>query len=241
LAKTAVGGDKKDFIEGLGVLKMKKKVLMSLVLLTMVTASAVFAQGISLAAGGGLLLDWSVNNGIKVEYHGESLSISLDNLSFGGFGFFDATYAEADVSFAYGSLTGTEKGRIGSHSASGTEEKESALQLGFSLLGKYPIKLGGFTIFPLLGFNYNIVLSAWDKNGKPDDDDLSQFGFLAGAGLDFPFTDALFLRAEALFQLRLAGKSQHDAAEDLKKATPYDVNTTLGLGPRIKVGVGYKF
>jgi hypothetical protein len=27
------------------------------------------------------------------------------------------------------------------------------------LLGKYPIDLGGFTLFPMLGFEYNIFLS----------------------------------------------------------------------------------
>jgi len=223
---------------------MKKKVLLSLVLLTMVTASAVFAQGISLAAGGGALLDWSGNNGYKMEFRGESLYSGLDNLSFGGFGFFDATYAEADVSFAYGLISHTVKGQILGITGSGTANIASALQLGFSLLGKYPINLGGFDIFPLLGVNYNVVLSAWDKNGNTEKDgsDLSQLGFLAGAGLDFPFSGGLFLRAEALFQLRLASKFMHDIVEDFKPLpSGLSADATLGVGPRIKVGVGYKF
>jgi len=223
---------------------MKKKVLLSLVLLTMVTASAVFAEGFSLAAGGGLLFDWSGNNGVKMEYGGESLYTGLQNLSFGGFGFFDATYAEVDVSFAYGLLSCKNEGEI--LGIRGEDYKyDSVLQLGFSLLGKYPINLGGFAIFPLLGINYNAVVSGKNKDGTSFDGfDLNQFGFLAGGGLDFPFSDALFLRAEALFQLRLASKAMDDIVEDAKPSPPisgFDINTTLGVGPRIKVGLGYKF
>jgi hypothetical protein len=192
-------------------------------------ATGAFAQGISMAAGGGLLLDWSVGNKIKMG----SREGELQNLSFGGFGFFDATYAELDVNFTYGFLDANYNFNYSGFFSGST--KANALQLGFSLLGKYPIGMNGFTLFPLLGADYNRVLSFMIKNeylwDKPGGD--SQFGLLAGAGLDFPFSSALFLRAEALFHYRFPSENM--------KSLGSSASTTPGLGPRIKIGVGYKF
>jgi len=200
-----------------------KKSISLLVLLALVAAGA-FAQ-VSLSAGGGLLFDLSLNNGVEVA--GEKSG--MDATSFGGFVFFDATYVEVDIGFTYGLLDSY----VGSSSADGG----SMLALNFALLGKYPIPVGSFTIFPLLGVNYNLVLSHEDKDGNSNDKagDLSQFGILAGMGADFNLTTALYLRAEALFQLRFANKVMSDAADD------YHGDTTFGLGPVIKVALGYKF
>jgi hypothetical protein len=110
---------------------MKKSI--SILALLAIIATGAFAQGFPfpMAAGGGLLFDWSGNNGIERtnRYAG------FRNLSIGGFGFFDATYAELDVSFAYGSLTGV----FDAPGNNETKDIGSVLQLGFSLLGKYPI------------------------------------------------------------------------------------------------------
>ena len=128
-------------------------------------------------------------------------------------------------------------------------------QLGFSLLGKYPLNMGRVTVFPLLGINYNLVLSMKDKDGTSIEDsgsgyeasDFSQFGILAGGGLDFPLSGALFFRAEAFFELRFASKVMDDVKT--KMATlitmmmpgAVTIDTTLGMGPRFKIGLGYKF
>ncbi|MDR0302504.1 MAG: hypothetical protein LBI04_09375 [Treponema sp.] len=201
-----------------------KKSISILVLLALVAGGA-FA--LDMSAGGGLLFDLSGNNGVA----DGDLYMGTRILSIGGYGFFDATFVEVDVSFAYGMLTYVyDFGPLGD----GSDDAGSALQLGFSLLGKYPIDLGGFTLFPLLGVNYNLVLSASDQDGNDMDDagDMSQLGFLAGLGFDLPLSDALYLRAEAMFNLRLPMKIFDDLDSD---------NTTFGMGPRIKVGVGYKF
>jgi opacity protein-like surface antigen len=216
---------------------MNKRAFAILVLLAFMATGA-FAQGISMAAGGGLLFDWSDNNGVDIKSGGVSGYTGLQNLSYGGFGFIDVAYAELDVSFAYGQLTW-----VNDYPGNkGTENFGTALQLGLTLLGKYPIGLGGFTLFPLVGADYNMVLSGKDKDGHSYDDagDLSQFGLLAGAGLDFPFSDAFFLRAEALFHLRFPSKVIKDAA-DANKTSGVSVDTTLGIGPRIKIGLGYRF
>jgi len=80
------------------------------------------------------------------------------------------------------------------------------------------------------------------EDDKPGD--WSQIGFLAGLGLDLPFSSALFLRAEALFHLRLPSKFMSDLV-DKNKATFNNyggsIDTTFGMGPRVKIGIGYRF
>jgi len=216
---------------------MKKKALLSLVLLAIITTGA-FAQGFSLAAaGGGLFLDWSGNNSVK---HRRA-SAGYNNLSFGAFGFLDATYAELDADFAFGLLStyyNGDAGHLPGWGVHGGTMVSNMLQLGFTLLGKYPIGLGGFTLFPLFGADYNLVLSIEQKNygsvEKPME--FSQFGLLAGAGLDFPFSKALLLRGEALFHIRFPNKSLKDNEAILGSGA----STTLGMGPRFKVGLGYR-
>jgi len=217
---------------------MKKSI--SVLALLAIMATGAFAQGFSLSAGVGGLFDYSLNNGVQTHVEGSKVYAGYNNLSFGGFGFFDATYAELDVSFAYGKLNYVAKG--GGLSDEGM--LGNMLQLGFSLLGKYPMGLGGITLSPLLGVNYNLVLSG--KN--PEDGsrmekamDNSQLGFLAGVGLDFNFSRFIFLRTEAMFSLRLPSKEMKDAKNELNAGTGVSWKNTFGMGPRFKIGVGFKF
>ena len=188
---------------------MKKSILV-LALLAVMAAGA-FAAGFSMAAGGGLLFDYSLS-GIK-------------NLSIGGFGFLDATYAEMDVSFAYGSLTA----KNNSYSFSDLDNA-SMLQLGFTLLGKFPIGSGSFTFFPLLGADYNLALKVWNMYGPVNQPmDSSQFGILGGVGFDLDLANAFFFRAEAMFHFRLPSKALNRAGAG------------NGMGPNVKLGLGYRF
>jgi len=220
---------------------MKKSILV-LVFLAALTAG-VFAEGFAMAAGGGLLLDFSANNGVEGTYYGQTGYYGYRNLSFGAYGFFDATYAEVDVSIAYGSITGVEEMPF---SPKTTTDVGGIVQLGFSLMGKYPFHLGEkVTLFPLAGISYNVGLSLTGDLAVGDvlkASKFNQFGFLFGGGVDYFFTDSIFLRGELLFQFRLANDYQDMAATGFKYDYPgISIDTTVGMGPRIKIGVGYKF
>ena len=213
---------------------MKKIAILALLALV---ATGAFAQGFQMSAGGGAFFDYSFNNGISGSFSSVDSYLGIRNLSIGAYGFFDATYVEVGVGISYGSLSlGSEGwGSFVLAMLGGSDDFGSAVQLDLTLLGKYPIDLGAFTIFPLLGVSYNMVLShTIDGNSNDSPSDLNQFGILAGAGLDFNLTDSLYLRGEALFHLRFASKF----ADDLS-GSGWD--TTLGMGPRIRVGVGYRF
>ena len=210
---------------------MKKIAILALLALV---ATGAFAQGFQMSAGGGAFFDYNFNNGVSGP---SDIYFGLRNLSIGAYGFFDATYVEVGVGIAYGSWSFAID--AGGAKISGKDvglDDISAVQLDLTLLGKYPIDLGAFTIFPLLGVSYNMVLShTKDGNSNDSPSDLNQFGLLAGAGLDFGLTDSLYLRGEVLFHLRFASK----AMDDFSKLLGGD--TTLGMGPRVRVAVGYRF
>jgi opacity protein-like surface antigen len=71
--------------------------------------------------------------------------------------------------------------------------------------------------------------------------DLNQIGFLAGVGLDYNLTDSLYLRGSLLFQFRLASKAMDDYATYIKEMGADSASANPGLGPVIRLGIGYKF
>jgi opacity protein-like surface antigen len=213
---------------------MQKKLVLTL-LLAALAAGGAFAQ-MGMSAGGGLLFDLSGNNGIKMEDYYEGTR----NTSIGAFAFLDFTYAEANLYLAYGSLANVVI-VAGDKQDIDSDFNLNAMQFGFSILVKYPIDMGGFTLFPLFGIDYNAVLSVKDKEGNKIDggmvgDLFSQFGFLAGAGADIKLSGSLFVRLEGLLHIRLPSKTMSDSVKGLD-----DVKATLGFGPQIKIAIGYGF
>jgi outer membrane protein W len=115
-------------------------------------------------------------------------------------------------------------------------------------LGKFPVSAGsGVTVFPLAGIDYQIFLSG-DADGftiKRDDmsgdyEDLyDAFSIVVGAGLDYNITQKLYLRGEVLVNFKM--ESNSDKA--LKKlAKDFDGSLSLfTFGPRVSIGVGYRF
>jgi len=223
-----------------------KKLVLVLVLAALVAGGA-FAQ-FQMSVGGGGIFDMSLNNGYKVTLGAYESGQTYNNVSFGGFVFFDITYAEIEVDYLYGSMDYFDKdgNKIGGYA--GTFN-----QIGLGLLGKYPIDLGALTLFPLIGINYNMVMTY--TRGSIDYKNIvgvdgyvysiskyySQFGILAGIGFDIGITEQIFIRAEALFHLRLPAKETNIYKDYAEKYTPSADFTTLpGIGPRIKIGVGYK-
>jgi hypothetical protein len=161
----------------------------------------------------------------------------------GGFAYFDATYAEVSVGFFVGG--GDRAGKFGGTEMDKTPWTLSALSIG--LLGKYPIALSdALTLFPARGIGYDLVLSAkidgttYQKDGDDAPGDFSALWIKAGAGVDVALTAKLYFRGEALFGIRLANQYEKDLV-DLYDRYNVDMSTSLGLGPTVKLGVGYKF
>jgi opacity protein-like surface antigen len=238
-----------------------KKVVAMLLCMT-VCGAALFAQetvfGISAGAGGFVGGDFGGGVEGSASLAGQSFSMKYEIPYFGGGGFLflDATYAELTLAFYSGSgtVTTTTESPGGSQSQN---SDMSAMSFNISLLGKYPFAVNQeFSVFPLLGVEYDICLSAKDEageyegvdgNGTPGD--FSALWFKLGGGLDFSFTEKICLRFEALYGLRLASKAENDMKDffdkEFKSLEDYgaDVETKilLGHGWTAKLAVGYKF
>jgi hypothetical protein len=204
------------------------------------------AQGFKLSAGAGGFFGADFGGGIKVSATGYEGAMEMPKLGGGGFLFFDAAYAELNVAFAAGSYTMKGTGDL----EGGSESEGSWTSLNIGLLGKYPIALGKITLFPLLGAEYQLVLSTKDENGDEyrnlDGDeapgDNSALWFRLGVGLDYNISDHLYLRGELLYGMRLASKMENDLVDMMSaSASGADVDYNLGHGIQAKLALGYAF
>jgi outer membrane protein OmpA-like peptidoglycan-associated protein len=186
---------------------MKKAMILTV--LFVLTATAVFGQipkfKISVGAGG----YFSAGFGGEV---GEGMaSGTARTIGAGSFAFLDATFVELAVGFSLGSVKFKEQ-LYGS-----VEETKLFTALDFNILAKWPFAVGKFSIFPLLGVGTQVFLMKGDYFGR------GWLWFHLGAGMDFSFTDTLFLRGEFLYGMRLNERGRQ---------------IELGHGPTVKIAVG---
>jgi len=221
---------------------MKKTIAILLVLAGLTTA--VFAQDssswFSLGGGGlvnGNFLNWKADPNLP----GNLDRYNTDNFNVGPYIFIDMKYFELNFGILYGSLN---KDSTLSKNTAHT----SAVQFGGYF--KVPITLSSmFTLFPLLGADYDLYFLAKDEDkrdakfpvstGKQDSrpiEALSTVCFKAGAGLDTFFTDNLFMRTELLYGIRLPNKT-----EKYLKDQRSDVDWMLCHGGTFKIAIGYRF
>ncbi|GHV82346.1 hypothetical protein AGMMS49991_09040 [Spirochaetia bacterium] len=165
---------------------------------------------------------------------------NLDNQNngFGIGGFFDATYVEIGMDFIFSSL----------NPLRGDTELKSTY-FGFTILGKFPVSAGpGVTFFPLAGIDYQIFLSGKAEGLTIERDDMSgdyedrydAFSLVVGAGLDYNITGKLYLRGEVLINFKM----EDDFDKMLKKLAKEDDVSFSGvftMGPRVSLGIGYRF
>ena len=226
-----------------------KKITAFLVIFIFV-GTASFAQfQIKPSAGFAVLGDLGLGNGRIISNASFIRSQQIQNFNAGGGMFMDVTYAELYVGVSYGFLRyvnkqGTRYSSGNAYSEPLREFRGNALQLGISLLGKYPIDIGPITLFPILGFNYNTFMFAWDKKGAEIAQPVktfSQFGFQTGAGFDYDLGNRIYFRLELLFQLRFVSERMNNYYNF--KGVNGSANTYQlpGMGPVMKAGFGFKF
>ncbi|MDR0388040.1 MAG: autotransporter outer membrane beta-barrel domain-containing protein [Treponema sp.] len=232
-----------------------------------------FGADFSLSPGGGVFLGGLFTRysltaqgavaGIPVDIDSRQ---EMNQLNYGVYLFFDATWAEFGVGIQRGTGTymedmsadSSQQGTVFESTGNGDSTET---MVGLSLLGKYPFRLNRqFTVFPLVGVEYQIALLEYrdpekfkeydrtdgiresDSNGEAYN--LSAWNSLfvdIGAGLDFRFTSRLFLRAEFLYAFRLMTPYEVDALEKVKNLAGASDPKLAGLtsGPVLRVGFGY--
>ena len=249
--------------------------LMPVIQFGVILSWAAWATDFSLSLGGGGLLGYTFT---RYTMQGDTKSggaiyslQTMDRFDYGGFLFFDATYAEVAVLIRGGSnsyreimdnkaLSSSSWIHLSDRNGSGME-----MSFGFSLLGKYPFKVTEqIALFPLLGLAYHIALLEWRRpdggivydrtTGKlPEDRDkdgnsypLSVWNSLwidIGAGFDYMFSGHWYLRGEVLFGFRLPTGYENGALEMVKHQfkVPDPKLTGLTGNPTFKIALGYRF
>ena len=231
----------------------QKRYILVLIFFLLAAASA-FSQGF-ISIGGGLIVDYNLNNGVLQTLNETTVyGFHYRNTSVGACVFLDAKYALLQLGFSSGSIVETED-EAKNNGDMLLKNMGRLTQLEISLLGKYPISFGEISLFFLVGAGYNFVLSGtfpelwYDTKPWSNPGDESQFGLLGGFGVDFIIADlvgfspdSLYIRFEALFNVRFGSKYMSEIAEywkELDSSGTY--STAFGMGPRIKFAVGYKF
>ena len=222
---------------------MRKVIAGAVAGLALGAMSAVSAVDISAGIMGSFSSDFGGGVEGKIPMLGnEGFEVKMGWVGGGIKGFFDVTYAEVGigVTFGSGAIEMKETGFAGGLS---DKVNYSFTALNFGLLGKYPIALAdNIVLFPAAGIDYQLVLSAKDEYGNDEDDagDLSALWFKFGAGMDIALTDAIFLRTTLLYGIRLANKMENDFVNELKMPG-VNVNSRLGHGLTVNLGIGFKF
>jgi hypothetical protein len=176
------------------------------------------------AIGGGLLLNASSTSGSIGLQNNITADWNMSRAGFGLFGFYGVNqFLELNLGFLYknpGDLTMTVLGYSETTNASDWGiEGTGALQLG--IYGKYPIPFTHiFVLFPTVGIDLELTLS--DDEGWWDD-----LCLRAGVGLDFFFSERLFLRSHLIYGAALPFGGTLD--------------TRLTHGLLVKSGLGWMF
>ncbi|MDR0638648.1 MAG: porin family protein [Spirochaetaceae bacterium] len=222
---------------------MAKKRFIVLVLAVFIAGGAFALPEFKLSAGAGGYFTSDFGGGAEASMGGQTMSRKTPYFGGGGLAFLDATYAELSLGFFGGG--GTFKTDMG---GSSSESDTSITGFDIGLLGKYPFAVSEkLSVFPLLGISYRIMLSVKDEDGNQyqnsDGDDapgdFSALWIRFGGGLDFSFTDHVYLRGGLLYGLRLANKFENDMVDEIPSAA--DPKTLLGHGLEVKIAVGYRF
>jgi opacity protein-like surface antigen len=198
------------------------------------------------------------------------LNQGAEQFNFGGYLFFDATYAEFSLDIQGGVNSYKEAARMeqGGEVVNNRKGTGSETVLGFTLLGKYPFRLQeNLSLYPLAGIEYQIALvekrkpegdREYDRTeGKTEFDDSrdyplslwNSFFINIGAGLDFVFRSPLYARAEFLYSFRLQTPYETAAIDWLVDSYGIPAPTLWGNpkmsglthGPELRLAMGYRF
>jgi opacity protein-like surface antigen len=250
---------------------MRKGLLTVMISAGLAVCGNMHAADFSLSAGGGGLVGGlfsrytASGHGIQ---GGEAVHAvqtqDITQFNYGGFVFFDATYAELSISIQNGVNTWEQMLDVELDNIKPDKGKGWETMMGFSLLAKYPFTLTSrFSLFPLAGVEYQVALvqkrkmssssriydrtnGIYEKNKDSGALKLSDWNSLfinIGVGADFNLVSGLFIRGELLYGFRLMTPYETDGLTQLQDAIHNHDLKLAGLtsGPSFRIGLGWRF
>jgi hypothetical protein len=189
----------------------------------------------------------------NVSYPGYSDGDYIDTYNMGSVGvFFDAEYLQANIAYSWmlsGSYDITDpEGYFYGYSVNNSGGITAHFTyIDFNLLGKVPIKIGSFSVFPLLGVEYDQNLTWTDKDGNnlksglssDEKNNLNKFFFDVGLGADFTLSEDFFIRPEVILGFKMKSKFENDTIDNWNSyGFDADYQTTKW---NFGLSLGYKF
>jgi len=174
---------------------MVKKSLLVLVLVATIVGGAYAMPEFKFGMGLGGYLMGEMGGGVEASWGNQSYSIEYNNFGGGGFAFLDLTFVELSLGYFKTAVFNIRENLNGQLTGNSMDLNATGLDVGIFI--KYPFGINKkLLLFPLLGANYRHMLSVKDEDGRKVDGigDFSSIWFKLGGGLDFSFTNNLFLR-----------------------------------------------
>ena len=221
---------------------MAKKI--SCIIVIIFVAYGLFAQPeFKLSAGFGGYFTSDFGGGVE----GTGMGFIFTNMKtpyFGGgaFVFFDATFVELNLGF-FG-VGGEWEDYVFTGSASINKFNLSGVGLDLGVFGKYPFTISEkLSVFPLLGISYRAMLFIKIDDVSEYTTDFNALWFRFGGGLDYSFTNNIYLRTGIYYGIRLENKFEKDEVVLLNEVTMGMANiyNLLGHGLEMKLAVGFRF
>ena len=235
---------------------MAKRIILALVVVSLAAGGAFAQVSLSAGLGGTFTADffniaWTKDGKDMLDATGYPKDANNVNIIGGGFfAYFDATYVMASLGMNFYDYSPANKDM--KKAQDDMKIKQSVTEFNIGLYGKFPIDLGGLTLFPMLGADIKLVLDQTtsfdgEKFKYTNDEgeetsplgDLSSVWFKAGIGLDIPLSDTMYLRPIFLYGIGLNNKVQKDMNDSLNEGTK--MGSTVNHGLDVKLALGFKF
>ena len=239
---------------------MKKGLIVLLGLLLLGTTA--FAAEFKMSFGGGFeffgnftTAETQADYGIPLPIPPGTITKSdqiINDLNYGGFLFFDATYAELFVSFYGGSTALYNDNNLYFGGANiGSEAmtfKKSTSSMSIGILAKYPFVFKKVTLAPMAGISYQMFFTGvygndfTSRNGLTlDPSDFNTLWAHAGVGVNYAVTEKIYVKAEALYGIKIRA-NEYDKKNKayVESFTSGEVMSGWVNAVTARIGIGYK-
>jgi hypothetical protein len=218
-----------------------KKIFLVMILAAFGAAGAFAQPKFGFSAGFGEYITSDFGGGLRLSYPGIEAHVKTPYFGTGIFGFFDATFIEANMGFftTYGRWEQYVLG-VGTY-----EVDMNDIGMDIGLMVKYPFSVTEkLAIFPLLGITYRaILLMEIDEERQDFPEDYSALWYKVGSGIDISFTDTIYLRVGIAYGWRDKNRFEKDARDALRELTSGQAKVEIrpGHGLEIKCAMGFRF
>jgi hypothetical protein len=229
---------------------MKKKVVLALLLATLLAGGA-FAQ-FSAGFGGTFTADfttYSYTSDTKDFMNAFNVPLDMLNSNIVGGGFFayfDAVYIMGSLGTGFHDITPANSDL--KKAMESIKQKMSLTTFEIELFGKYPIALGGISIFPMLGVDIKLALAydmtldgekiSYTDNEDNKLSDLTTVWGKFGIGADIPLGGKMYLRPILLYGIGTNDKVQKETLDAPGSSNVLKAIVNHGLD--VKIALGFK-